>query len=73
VEGLSIAAISYYVVGLVAYVAKALKGAGVPIGVEVTTGLAVPLVLGLAWIAVRRIRRMVARQEAERARGGKRG
>ncbi|MDX1709555.1 MAG: DUF3422 domain-containing protein [Rhodovibrionaceae bacterium] len=65
VEGLSIAAISYYVVGLVAYLAKALEDAGVPIGVNITTGLSVPVVIGLAWIIVRRVRRMVARQEAK--------
>jgi uncharacterized membrane-anchored protein len=62
VEGLSVAAVTYYGVGLVAYLVKALKAAGLPLPVEITQGLAVPLVAGLTWITVRRIRRMVAKQ-----------
>ncbi len=61
VEGLSIAAVTYYGVGLIAYVAKGLKEAGVPLPVEITQGIAVPVVAGLTWVIVRRIRRMVAK------------
>ena len=57
VEGLSIAAISYYVVGLVGYAAKALKEAGVPLSVELVTGGSIPFVLLAIWLAVRRIRK----------------
>lgn len=59
VEGLSIAAISYYVVSLVNYLAKALKAYGVPIHVEIFTGLLIPVVLLVVWrttSAVRKIR-----------------
>ena len=57
VEGLSVAAISYYIVGLIAYVLKGLKDAGVGPDPALGTALAVPLcVLFVAW-AVRRIRR----------------
>jgi uncharacterized membrane-anchored protein len=55
VEGLSIAAISYYMVSLVLYGAKALKGLGVPINPEVAAGLSIPLVLWLVWRIVRKI------------------
>jgi uncharacterized membrane-anchored protein len=55
VEGLSIAAISYYVVSLFLYGGKALKGAGVPINPEVAAGATIPLVLWGVWAAIRRI------------------
>jgi uncharacterized membrane-anchored protein len=55
VEGLSIAAISYYVVSLLLYGAKALKLAGVPIQPELAVGLLMPLVLWGVWKTVQRI------------------
>jgi uncharacterized membrane-anchored protein len=55
VEGLSIAAISYYVVSLLLYAAKGLVAAGVPIQPELAVGLLVPLVLWSVWWATRRI------------------
>jgi len=59
VEGLSIAAITYYVVGLIGYAAKGLGAAGVPLDTEIAMGAAVPAVALLAAFGVRRIRRMV--------------
>ncbi|WP_417693539.1 DUF3422 family protein [Roseibium sp.] len=57
VEGLSVAAVSYYVIGLVSYVAKAAKQSGLPIpSPELSTGLAVPVVVLFIWWTVRRIR-----------------
>ena len=55
VEGLSIAAISYYVVSLLLYVGKALKGVGVPINPEIIAGVMIPLVLWGVWHTTRRI------------------
>lgn len=55
VEGLSIAAISYYVVSLLLYGGKALKGAGVPVNPEIATGALIPLVLWAVWRTTRRI------------------
>jgi uncharacterized membrane-anchored protein len=57
VEGLSVAAISYYVVGLVGYAAKAAKASGVPIDPDLAIGVAVPLVVLLAALGIRQIRR----------------
>ena len=55
VEGLSIAAISYYVVSLLLYGGKALKGAGVPLNPEIAAGVLVPVVLWGVWRTTRRI------------------
>ena len=56
VEGLSIAAISYYVVGLVGYAAKAMKEGGVLLSPELVTGGSIPFVVLAIWLAVRRVR-----------------
>ncbi len=57
VEGLSVAAISYYVVGLAGYVIKGLKDAGLPLDPSLATAASVPLAIGVIWWLVRRIRR----------------
>jgi uncharacterized membrane-anchored protein len=57
VEGLSIAAITYYVIGLVSYLAKALKSAGFVLNPDVVTGFAIPLVAFLVWYGLRRFRK----------------
>ena len=55
VEGLSIAAISYYVVSLLLYGAKAAKAAGLAINPEIAAGALIPLVLWVVWRTTRRI------------------
>jgi uncharacterized membrane-anchored protein len=60
VEGLSIAAVSYYIVGLLGYVAKGMKESGVlPHGVtpEMAAGLSVPAVIGGVWWMLHRARK----------------
>lgn len=64
VEGLSVAAIVYYVVGLLGYLAKAGKSAGLALNADLLVGLAVPLVALLAVLAVRRARRRITAGEA---------
>ena len=59
VEGLSIAAISYYVISLLLYGAKALKAGGVPLNPEAAAGALIPLVLWAVWSATRRIHKSV--------------
>jgi uncharacterized membrane-anchored protein len=61
VEGLSVAAITYYVVGLVAYAAKAAHGLGLRLDPELAAGAAVLPVAALAWWAIKRIRRGLRR------------
>ncbi|MCC0028754.1 MAG: DUF3422 family protein [Brucellaceae bacterium] len=56
VEGLSVAAVSYYVVGLIGYVAKGLEKE-LPVSATLVTALSVPLVVFAIWQTVRRIRR----------------
>ena len=57
VEGLSVAAVSYYVVGLVGYAAKGAKTAGLPLDPEFVMAVTVPLALVALALVVRRIRR----------------
>ena len=59
VEGLSIAAISYYVVSLLMYGAKAIKATGVHFEPEVAVGALIPVILWGVWSATRRIRKSV--------------
>ncbi len=56
VEGLSVAAVSYYIVGLWSYVLKLTVPAIGDKGVAIATGLAVPVVIIGVWLAVRRFR-----------------
>ncbi|TWF54930.1 DUF3422 family protein [Neorhizobium alkalisoli] len=56
VEGLSVAAISYYVIGLVGYLAKLIHNVGLDISSETLTGVSVPFVVLGVWLTVRRIR-----------------
>ena len=61
VEGLSVAAITYYVVGLIGYGAKAVKGVGVELNPDLVMGLSIPLVATAIALAVRRTRRAMSR------------
>jgi uncharacterized membrane-anchored protein len=60
VEGLSVAAISYYVVGLLGYLAKAAHDGGLPVEPSIMTAAAVPPVVIGVWLMLRRLRRHVA-------------
>lgn len=57
VEGLSVAAVSYYVVGLLKYLFEGAAKTGVLYGISPTllTGLSVPLIIMLVWMVTRRI------------------
>lgn len=69
VEGLSVAAISYYVVGLVSYLAKALSDLGLPIDPALVTGLSVPVVVLVIFLIVRGIRQHHRREDEDAAKG----
>jgi uncharacterized membrane-anchored protein len=57
VEGLSIAAVSYYVVGLVSYVAHGVEETGVELNPGIVVASAVPMALLVVGLIVYRIRR----------------
>ncbi|EIM31369.1 uncharacterized membrane-anchored protein [Leptothrix ochracea L12] len=59
VEGLSVAAITYYGTGLVGYVVKGLKSAGLPISPDMAIAVAVPLIAGVVWLGLRRMHHKV--------------
>jgi uncharacterized membrane-anchored protein len=62
VEGLSVAAISYYVVGLLGYAGKAAKGLGLAVNPDVLTGALVPVVAGAVWLSLRRMHKRMHRR-----------
>jgi uncharacterized membrane-anchored protein len=58
VEGLSVAAVSYYVVGLIGYLAKGSTSVfGHAVAPEAVTAVSVPVVVILVWWGVRRVQR----------------
>jgi len=59
VEGLSVAAITYYIVGLVSFAAKAAEHAGWPLGAEATAATAIPVVALGVWWSFRRLHNRV--------------
>lgn len=60
VEGLSVAAIAYYVAGLIGYLAKGVRSWGVPVDPDITVAVAVPLAVVVLLWSLRRMRRRLA-------------
>jgi uncharacterized membrane-anchored protein len=56
VEGLSVVAISYYLMGLIGYLAKGLKSVGLPVDYDMAGLIGLPVVAGAVWLGVRRLR-----------------
>ena len=65
VEGLSVVAIGYYGVGLVAYMLKGLEAHGVPINSAYGVAVAVPLVVAVAWYGIRRMKERLLRSSED--------
>lgn len=63
VEGLSIAAVTYYIVGLVGYVAKGAETYGVPVRPELAMAVAIPVVAGLMALGLRKTRKLLEHDE----------
>ncbi len=59
VEGLSVAAITYYIVGLIGYAARGLKAVGLPINADLTMGISIPIIILIVALGIRRIHHMV--------------
>jgi uncharacterized membrane-anchored protein len=55
VEGLSVAAITYYIVGLVSFLAKGAAAIGWPWSAEATAACAIPVVALGVWLSLRRL------------------
>lgn len=55
VEGLSVAAITYYITGLISYLAKGARSLGWPLSAEMTAALAIPVVAASVWWGLRRL------------------
>jgi uncharacterized membrane-anchored protein len=65
VEGLSVAAISYYVVSLIIYLAHGAKSFGSPLEPYVVGMASLPVVVIAIWMGVRRLRKAVTRDRAK--------
>ncbi|WP_027468909.1 DUF3422 family protein [Deefgea rivuli] len=64
VEGLSVAAITYYIVGLLGYGLKGLKAGGWHVNVEISTAIAIPIIVATIALGLRRMRRHLQRKSA---------
>jgi len=60
VEGLSVVAISYYVVSLISHVLTALHDAGVHLNASLVEALSIPVVLAATFLTIRGVRRRLA-------------
>lgn len=63
VEGLSVAAVTYYVVGLITIMAEGLQSSGLPLSPAMAAAISIPLVAGIAFYGVRRIRRKISEED----------
>jgi len=59
VEGLSVVAISYYLVGLLGYAFKGAKASGLPINPDMALGVAVPVVAVAIWTGLRKAKKVL--------------
>lgn len=67
VEGLSVAAISYYVIGLIGHLAKGIGAFGIEVKPELVSAVSVPVVVLAIWLLVRRIRQAHGDHEDDRS------
>ena len=63
VEGLSVAAVAYYVAGLVGYLAKAAKAVGLNLNPDIAVGVVVPVTAAVMLWSLRRMRRRLSDDE----------
>lgn len=69
VEGLSVVAISYYLIGLTLYAAKAVKAAGLAINPDLVAGLMVPVIAIGVWAGIRKLRKSLHIRDREEKKG----
>ena len=63
VEGLSVAAIVYYAAGLVGYLTKGLRSAGVAVEPNMLIGASIPLLFVVVFLVTRRARRRLSKDD----------
>lgn len=61
IEGVSVVAASYYLLGLMSYVVEGLETWGIPVDSKISNALAVPVVVGAVWLVIRAVRRRLMR------------
>jgi uncharacterized membrane-anchored protein len=64
VEGLSIAAVTYYFVGLIGYLMKGAKSVGYGVNPDVIVAVSIPIIAGLAAFGITRIKQAIKRKTA---------
>ena len=57
VEGLSVAAVTYYGAGLVGYLSKGMKAAGVNLAPDLMVAISIPLIALAVWLGIQRLHR----------------
>ena len=62
VEGLSVVAITYYLMGLLGYLYDGLAWTGLPLNKKIGFAIAVPVVMLLVWSVIHRVKRRVQRE-----------
>jgi uncharacterized membrane-anchored protein len=65
VEGLSVAAVTYYVVGLVGTLAEGFKSMGVPLNLYLVSAVSIPVVAGIAFLGISQLRKKISREDFE--------
>jgi uncharacterized membrane-anchored protein len=63
VEGLSVVAITYYLVGLIGYGLDAIEKTGAAIDKTLVQAASIPVIAALIWIGIRRLRRRIRLDE----------
>jgi uncharacterized membrane-anchored protein len=63
VEGLSVAAIAYYALGLLLYALKALEHVDPRIDATLAAGVSMPFVIAAVWLSIRRLRARLGRDD----------
>jgi len=65
VEGLSVVAMSYYLLGMISYLAKGAQGFGATLDPFVVVTVAFPCVVAAVWYGVRRVRRSITKAQPD--------
>ncbi|MDH5256783.1 MAG: DUF3422 domain-containing protein [Gammaproteobacteria bacterium] len=63
VEGLSVVVLSYYLIGIVGYGLKGIKSSGLDFNIDIATGLSIPVVFGLVYVGVHRLRNRISKKD----------